>query len=43
MNGPGQALLPAQRALVQFPRNPMLLGFSVVPVLIMYLVFGGLF
>jgi ABC-2 type transport system permease protein len=38
-----QALLLAQRALVQFPRNPILLGFSVVPVLIMYLVFGGLF
>ena len=37
------ALLLAQRALVQFPRNPMVLGFSVVPVLIMYLVFGGLF
>jgi ABC-2 type transport system permease protein len=36
-------LLLAQRALVQFPRNPMVLGFSVVPVLIMYLVFGGLF
>jgi len=37
------ALLLTQRALVQFPRNPILLGFSVVPVLIMYLVFGGLF
>ncbi len=37
------ALLLAQRALVQFPRNPMVLGFSIVPVLIMYLVFGGLF
>jgi len=37
------ALLLTQRALVQFPRNPMVLGFSVVPVLIMYLVFGGLF
>ena len=36
-------LLLAQRTLVQFPRNPMVLGFSVVPVLIMYLVFGGLF
>jgi ABC-2 type transport system permease protein len=36
-------LLLAQRALIQFPRNPMVLGFSVVPVLIMYLVFGGLF
>lgn len=38
-----QALLLAQRALVQFPRNPILLGFSLMPVLIMYLVFGGLF
>src|SRR5215217_4444919 len=43
MNAPAQALLLAQRALVQFPRNPVLLGFSVMPVLIMYLVFGGLF
>src|SRR5215212_6356316 len=38
-----QALLLARRALVQFPRNPVLLGFSVMPVLMMYLVFGGLF
>jgi len=38
-----QARLLAQRALVQFPRNPILLGFSIMPVLIMYLVFGGLF
>ena len=38
-----QAVLLARRALVQFPRNPILLGFSVMPVLIMYLVFGGLF
>lgn len=37
------ALLLARRALVQFPRNPLLLGFSVVPVLIMYVVFGALF
>jgi ABC-2 type transport system permease protein len=43
MNAAGQALLLARRALVQFPRNPILLGFSVMPVLIMYLVFGGLF
>jgi ABC-2 type transport system permease protein len=43
MSAPGHTLLLAQRALVQFPRNPILLGFSVVPVLIMYLVFGGLF
>jgi ABC-2 type transport system permease protein len=38
-----QLLLLARRALVQFPRNPVLLGFSVMPVLMMYLVFGGLF
>jgi ABC-2 type transport system permease protein len=38
-----QVLLLARRALVQFPRNPVLLGFSVMPVLMMYLVFGGLF
>jgi ABC-2 type transport system permease protein len=43
MNTASQAILLAHRALVQFPRNPILLGFSVMPVLIMYLVFGGLF
>jgi len=43
MNATSQSLLLARRALVQFPRNPILLGFSVMPVLIMYLVFGGLF
>jgi len=43
MSTPGHALLLAQRALIQFPRNPILLGFSLMPVLIMYLVFGGLF
>jgi ABC-2 type transport system permease protein len=37
------ALLFAQRTLIQFPRNPILLGFSVMPVLMMYLVFGALF
>jgi ABC-2 type transport system permease protein len=37
------ALLLARRAIVQVPRNPVVLGFSIVPVLIMYLVFGGLF
>ena len=29
--------------LIQFPRNPMVLGFSVAPVLMMFLVFGALF
>jgi ABC-2 type transport system permease protein len=43
MTAIGAAVLLARRALVQFPRNPILLGFSVMPVLIMYLVFGGLF
>jgi ABC-2 type transport system permease protein len=38
-----QTLLLAARALVQFPRNPILLGFSIMPVLMMYLVFGALF
>ena len=31
------------RTLVQFPRNPMALGFSVPPVLMMFVVFGTLF
>jgi hypothetical protein len=35
--------LLTKRTLVQFPRNPMVLGFSVPPVLIMFLVFGTLF
>jgi ABC-2 type transport system permease protein len=43
MNTARPALLLAARSLVQFPRNPILLGFSIMPVLMMYLVFGGLF
>jgi ABC-2 type transport system permease protein len=35
--------LLTRRTLVQFPRNPMVLGFSVAPVLMMFLVFGALF
>ena len=35
--------LLTKRALVQFPRDPMALGFSVPPVLMMFLVFGALF
>ncbi len=31
------------RTLVQFPRNPMVVVFSLAPVLMMYVVFGGLF
>ena len=31
MSTTAQALLLARRALVQFPRNPVLLGFSVMP------------
>jgi len=37
------AWLLTRRTLVQFPRNPMVLGFSVAPVLMMFLVFGALF
>jgi ABC-2 type transport system permease protein len=37
------SLLLATRSIVQFPRNPILLGFSLAPVLMMYLVFGALF
>ena len=35
--------LLTRRTLLQFPRNPMVLGFSVAPVLMMFLVFGALF
>jgi ABC-2 type transport system permease protein len=42
MRAPASLLL-ARRSIVQFPRNPILLGFSLAPVLMMYLVFGGLF
>ena len=37
------SLLLAARTLVQFRRNPLLLGFSLAPVLMMFLVFGALF
>ena len=37
------SLLLAARTIVQFPRNPILLGFSFAPVLMMFLVFGALF
>ena len=43
MNTTAHTFLLARRTLIQFPRNPILLGFSVMPVLMMYLVFGGLF
>lgn len=42
MSTPATVLL-ATRAIVQFPRNPILLGFSLAPVLMMFLVFGALF
>ncbi len=42
MSAPASLLLAA-RTLVQFPRNPILLGFSLAPVLMMFLVFGALF
>jgi ABC-2 type transport system permease protein len=35
--------LLTRRTLIQFPRNPMVLAFSVAPVLMMFLVFGALF
>src|SRR5215212_3589676 len=35
--------LLTRRTLIQFPRNPMVLGFSVAPVLMMFIVFGALF
>ena len=35
--------LLTRRTLIQFPRNPMALGFSVPPVLMMFVVFGALF
>jgi ABC-2 type transport system permease protein len=35
--------LLARRTLVQLPRNPWVIGFSVAPVLMMFMVFGGLF
>jgi ABC-2 type transport system permease protein len=37
------AWLLTRRTLVQFPRNPMVLAFSVAPVLMMFVVFGALF
>ena len=42
MSAPASLLLAA-RTIVQFPRNPILLGFSFAPVLMMFLVFGALF
>jgi ABC-2 type transport system permease protein len=35
--------LLTRRTLVQFPRNPMVVGFSVPPVVMMFVVFGTLF
>jgi ABC-2 type transport system permease protein len=35
--------LLTRRTLIQFPRTPMVLGFSVAPVLMMFVVFGALF
>jgi ABC-2 type transport system permease protein len=35
--------LLTRRTLIQFPRNPMVLGFSIAPVLMMFIVFGALF
>ena len=35
--------LLTRRTLIQFPRNPMVVGFSIAPVLMMFVVFGALF
>jgi ABC-2 type transport system permease protein len=35
--------LLTRRTLIQFPRNPMVVGFAVPPVLMMFVVFGALF
>ena len=43
MNANSPTWLLTLRTLVQFPRNPMVLGFSVPPVLMMFVVFGTLF
>lgn len=43
MKSTSRTWLLMRRTLVQFPRDPMVLGFSVPPVLIMFLVFGTLF
>jgi ABC-2 type transport system permease protein len=43
MNSTSSTWLLAKRTLLQFPRDPMVLGFSVPPVLMMFLVFGTLF
>lgn len=43
MNANSPTWLLTLRSVVQFPRNPMVLGFSVPPVLMMFVVFGTLF
>jgi ABC-2 type transport system permease protein len=43
MNANSTTWLLTLRSFVQFPRNPMVLGFSVPPVLMMFVVFGTLF
>ncbi|HEX6712262.1 MAG TPA: ABC transporter permease [Thermoleophilaceae bacterium] len=43
MNATSATWLLTRRTLTQFPRNPMLLGFSIPPVLMMFVVFGTLF
>jgi ABC-2 type transport system permease protein len=35
--------LLTRRTLIQFPRNPMVVGFAIPPVLMMFVVFGALF
>jgi ABC-2 type transport system permease protein len=43
MNANSPTWLLTLRSVVQFPRDPMVLGFSVPPVLMMLVVFGTLF
>lgn len=43
MNTSSATWLLMRRTLTQFPRDPMALGFSVPPVLMMFVVFGALF
>jgi ABC-2 type transport system permease protein len=43
MNALSSTWLLTRRTLTQFPRNPMVVGFAVASVLMMFLVFGTLF
>jgi ABC-2 type transport system permease protein len=43
MKGASPTWLLTRRTLTQFPRNPIVVGFAVPPVLMMFVVFGTLF